>query len=75
MDCPHLYDGVKLNRVFIKNKKCELSTAADGTNLSEKVWKCFGKQNFPLFSVVHLPPWIIALKRLRFVFNSFLFVE
>lgn len=41
MDCPHLCDSVKLNRVFIKNKKCELSTAAVGTSLSEKVWKCF----------------------------------
>lgn len=26
MECPHLCDSVKLNRDFIKNKKCELST-------------------------------------------------
>lgn len=26
MECPHLRDSVKVNRDFIKNKKCELST-------------------------------------------------
>lgn len=26
MECPHLCDSVKVNRDFIKNKKCELST-------------------------------------------------
>lgn len=26
MECPHLRESVKVNRDFIKNKKCELST-------------------------------------------------
>lgn len=28
MECPHLRDSVKVNRDFIKNKKCELSTSS-----------------------------------------------
>lgn len=28
MECPHLRDSVKVNRDFIKSKKCELSTSS-----------------------------------------------
>lgn len=30
MECPHLCDSVKVNRDFIKNKKCELTTSTTG---------------------------------------------
>lgn len=31
MECPHLCDSVKVNRDFIKNKKCELTTRTTAT--------------------------------------------
>lgn len=49
MECPHLRDSVKVNRDFIKNKKCELSTSS-GNRASTELnssggiqWKCLGK--------------------------------
>lgn len=57
MECPHLRDSVKVNRDFIKNKRCELSTSSGNEattntaetsslsrNSSNKLWKCLGKK-------------------------------
>lgn len=54
MECPHLRESVKVNRDFIKNKKCELSmnsgnrgttdSTLNGSNGSGGVqWRCLGK--------------------------------
>lgn len=52
MECPHLRDSVKVNRDFIKNKKCELSTSSGNrasTELNSSsggvLWRCLGKCN------------------------------
>lgn len=41
MECPHLCESVKVDRDFIKNKKCELSTTG-GDTTSGKIWHCLG---------------------------------
>lgn len=52
MECPHLRESVKLNRDFIKNKKCELSTISGNKNIIDStlnsggggsIWRCGGK--------------------------------
>lgn len=55
MECPHLRESVKVNRDFIKNKKCELSmnSGSGGTTDSSLngsgsagggvQWRCLGK--------------------------------
>lgn len=55
MECPHLRESVKVNRDFIKNKKCELSmnsgnggttdTSSNGSGSAGGgvQWKCLGK--------------------------------
>lgn len=51
MECPHLRDSVKVNRDFIKNKKCELSTSSGNRTSTELnssggiQWRCLGKCN------------------------------
>lgn len=56
MECPHLRDSVKVNRDFIKSKKCELSSLNSGNKATTDstlntngsggggiLWKCLGK--------------------------------
>lgn len=49
MECPHLRESVKVNRDFIKNKKCELSTSSGNRSSTEVnsnggiLWRCLGK--------------------------------
>lgn len=57
MECPHLRESVKVNRDFIKNKKCELSinsgnggttnTSLNGSGSAGRgvQWRCLGKKN------------------------------
>lgn len=53
MECPHLRESVKVNRDFIKNKKCELSTSSGNKATTDSIngsggilWKCLGKLQF-----------------------------
>lgn len=54
MECPHLRESVKVNRDFIKSKKCELSTSSGNAGTTDPLnggssaggavqWKCLGK--------------------------------
>lgn len=59
MECPHLANGIKIDRDFIKTKKLDLSSFAEGSTgsagaavsntTSSKQWRCSGK-HFPSHS-------------------------
>lgn len=68
MECPHLRESVKVNRDFIKNKKCELSMnsgnrgttnsslngSSGGANGGGVQWRCLGKEKCQLFLLIFL---------------------